>query len=211
MTDQEEEKQKPEEPAETGSGESAEKAEPKEKPAEKPAIKKEEPPSRPAPPENPVAAVLQTRFEARVTLSYGIRDLEVRVTPENLIEVCDFLKNNPSYPHKFLRNLTAVDWPKEDHIEVIYHIAPFPDMATVCVKCRVPRAGAELESVTTIWPSANWLEREVFDLFGVHFKNHPDLRRIMLPPEWEGHPLRKDYEHKEPDLPCLKRNSTPTN
>jgi NADH-quinone oxidoreductase subunit C len=170
--------------------------------APKPAAPKPPAPPRPAPKKNPAEDELRAKFGDKVELKYGIFDLEVHLTPRDLIDVCEFLKNRQGGGYVFLRNMTAVDWKDAGAVELIYHACEFPDTAaTICIKCRVARDAAIAPSVTGIWPAAEWLEREVFDLFGVEFNGHPDLRRIMLPPEWEGHPLRKDYVHKEPALP----------
>ncbi len=93
-----------------------------------------------------------------------------------------------------MSTLTGVDWyPAEPRFEVVYHLHSLERNERLRVKCRLPGGDAEIDSVTEVWRGANWFERETFDLFGVRFRNHPDLRRIMLPDDWEGHPLRKDY------------------
>jgi NADH-quinone oxidoreductase subunit C len=90
--------------------------------------------------------------------------------------------------------LTAVEWhPAEPRFEVVYHLHSVENNERLRLKCRLAGNAAEIDSVTSVWRSANWHEREVFDLFGIVFRGHPDLRRIMLPEDWEGHPLRKDY------------------
>jgi NADH-quinone oxidoreductase subunit C len=96
--------------------------------------------------------------------------------------------------YNFLADVTCVDWyPNEPRFEVTYHILshPFKERLRLCVL--VDSLEPEIDSITPVWPSANFYEREVFDLFGVRFGGHPNLRRIMMPDEWEGHPLRKDY------------------
>ena len=90
--------------------------------------------------------------------------------------------------------MTAVDrYPAEPRFEVVYHLHSVEHNRRVRLKCRVSGTGPVIDSVTSVWRSANWYEREVFDLFGIQFRNHPNLKRIMLPDDWEGHPLRKDY------------------
>jgi NADH-quinone oxidoreductase subunit C len=84
-------------------------------------------------------------------------------------------------------------YPAEPRFEVVYHLHSIEQNDRLRLKCRVPGTDPVIESVTSVWRSANWYEREVFDLFGIQFLNHPDLRRIMMPEDWEGHPLRKDY------------------
>ena len=101
-----------------------------------------------------------------------------------------------------LSTVTAVDrYPAEPRFEVVYHLHSIERNERVRLKCRLEGDDPEIESVTSVWRSANWYEREVFDLFGIRFRNHPDLRRIMMPDDWEGHPLRKDYpDHGDKDL-----------
>jgi NADH-quinone oxidoreductase subunit C len=93
-----------------------------------------------------------------------------------------------------LSSVTAVDrYPSEPRFEVVYHLHSIEHNERLRLKCRIPGENPEIASVTSVWRSADWYEREVFDLFGIRFAGHPDLRRIMLPEDWEGHPLRKDY------------------
>ena len=93
-----------------------------------------------------------------------------------------------------LSTITAVDWhPAEPRFEVVYHLHSIQSNARVRLKCRVNGQAPEIDSVTGVWRAANWYEREVFDMFGIRFRNHPNLIRILMPVDWEGHPLRKDY------------------
>jgi len=102
------------------------------------------------------------------------------------------LKHHRGY--LFLSDVTAVDrYPSEPRFEVVYHLLCHDRKDRLRLKCRLPGDAPELDSVTGVWRAANWYEREVFDLFGVRFSGHPDLRRILMPEDWEGHPLRKDY------------------
>ena len=93
----------------------------------------------------------------------------------------------------FLQNLTAVDWIKDERIELVYHLWSYGRHLERVVKIDLPRAQPEVASVADVWRAAEWYEREQFDLFGVVFSGHPDLRRILLPDDWPGHPMRKDY------------------
>jgi NADH-quinone oxidoreductase subunit C len=119
-------------------------------------------------------------------------EVTLEIAPARINSVCGYLK----YDQKFARlsSVTAVDrYPAEPRFEVVYHLQSIERNLRVRLKCRLPGGDPAIESVTSVWRAANWYEREVFDLFGIRFTGHPDLRRIMLPDDWEGHPLRKDY------------------
>ena len=119
-------------------------------------------------------------------------ELTLIVPPEHIIAVCQILKSKQEYVR--LSTVTGVDWyPAEPRFEVVYHLHSLSRNVRLRVKCKLPSANPEIDSVTGVWRSANWYERETFDLFGVRFRNHPDLTRIMMPNDWDGYPLRKDY------------------
>ncbi|MDA8064333.1 MAG: NADH-quinone oxidoreductase subunit C [Thermaerobacter sp.] len=108
-----------------------------------------------------------------------------------LLEACRHLK---AAGMNFLADLTAVDYPERTpRFEVVYHLLAIPQGWRLRLKVPVEEASAEVDSVATVWKAAPWAEREVFDLFGIRFAGHPDLKRILLPDEWEDHPLRKDF------------------
>ena len=116
------------------------------------------------------------------------------VKRERIVEICRFLKTEPGLEMDFLEDLTAVDWPKKNVIEVVYHLLSYRHRHALVLKVEADRAAPSVPTVECVWKTANWFEREVYDLFGVDFPGHPDLRRIMLPDDWIGHPLRKDYQ-----------------
>jgi len=119
-------------------------------------------------------------------------EVTLTIASERIQETCRFLKGDCGFLR--LSSVTAVDWyPAEPRFEVIYHLHAIESGERLRLKCKLPGEAAELDTITTVWRSANWYEREVFDLFGVRFRGHPDLQRIMMPVDWEGHPLRKDY------------------
>ena len=119
-------------------------------------------------------------------------ELTLEVRPSKIASVCGFLKYDQSFVR--LSSVTAVDrYPDEPRFEVVYHLHSLERKERVRLKCRLGGQNPEIHSVTSVWRGANWYEREVFDLFGITFLQHPDLRRIMMPDDWVGHPLRKDY------------------
>ena len=109
-----------------------------------------------------------------------------------IVGLCQYLRHEEKFNR--LSAVTAVDWyPAEPRFEVVYQLHSIELNQRVRVKCRLPGANPEIDSVTGVWRAANWFEREVFDMFGITFRNHPNLTRILMPVDWEGYPLRKDY------------------
>ncbi len=128
--------------------------------------------------------------EARIFRS----ELTVYIRSESLIRICEFLRDAPGLTFKFLADVTAVDlYPGEPRFEVVYHLLSLDNVKRLRLKVRLPGENPRVASAVPVWPAANAFEREVFDLFGIVFEGHPFLERILLPEEWEGHPLRKDY------------------
>jgi NADH-quinone oxidoreductase subunit C len=118
----------------------------------------------------------------------------VHVGPDDLVAVVRALRDTSGLAFTFLADLTAVDWwPREPRFEVVYHLASFDPPARLRLKVRVPGSAPRVPTLKTLWLSADWLEREVWDLFGIEFDGHGDLRRLLMPDDWDGHPLRKDY------------------
>lgn len=136
----------------------------------------------------------------------------IEVAPEGLVAVCRYLKETPDLKFDMLNCITVVDWCEPDakkaakvswqpHLELVYHLSSISRKHTLVLKVNLPRWKNDVEgevpevpSVARVWRTADWHEREVFDLSGVWFTGHPDLRRILCPEDWVGHPLRKDYE-----------------
>lgn len=118
-------------------------------------------------------------------------ELTITVARENIIAACKAVQQAG---YNFLEDVTAVDWyPSEPRFQITYHILSHSLKARVRLVVRLNESDAVIDSIVGVWPSANFYEREVFDLFGVRFSGHPNLRRIMMPEDWQGHPLRKDY------------------
>lgn len=124
----------------------------------------------------------------------GTKDPYCRVKPERLLEVVTALRDDPALRFDFLQCLTAVDWPKQGKLEVVYHFYSYSHHHAFVIKVDLPRDQPLVPSLAHLYRTAEWHEREQFDLLGVGFSGHPDLRRIMLPDDWIGHPLRKDYK-----------------
>ncbi len=147
---------------------------------------------------------VQDKFPQAVVETVEYRGEQTLVLkPEHLLAVCMFLRDSLQY--SLLETVTAVDWPaRVPRFDVVYHLLSIPNQCFVRLKIRVGALGEEhpeVPSVTAIWPGANWYEREVYDLFGLSFLGHPDLRRIMMPSNWTTYPLRKDYPLTGIDLP----------
>jgi NADH-quinone oxidoreductase subunit C len=164
--------------------------------APKPPVKKKEEGPKPTDAsDNKLVKTLKAKFNGTVLeATEFIGQVSIRIGPARIVEVCDFLKSDSETRFNYLSDLTCVHFPmrQEAPLEVVYNLYSISRNERVRLKVSITEA-AGIESVTSVWPSANWMEREVYDLFGVKFKNHPDMRRILLPPDWEGHPLRKDY------------------
>lgn len=115
-----------------------------------------------------------------------------------LLDICRVLRDEAPFHLDYCSFVSAVDWPADGVVEVVYHLFSMTARHELLLEVRVPRDALRLSSVSGIWSGANWHEREAFDLFGIVFEGHPDLRRIMMTEDWSGHPLRKDYVFEEP-------------
>ena len=163
--------------------------------APKPPVKKKEEGPKPTDAaEHALVKKLKSKFgDAIGEATEFIGQLSVTVDGQRIVEICDFLNSDAAETRfNYLSDLTCVHYPdrRTEPFEIVYNLFSIEENERVRLKVRTKDS---VDSVTGVWPAANWLEREVFDLFGVRFNNHPDLRRLLLPPDWEGHPLRKDY------------------
>ena len=138
----------------------------------------------------PASILDVTEFRGEVT---------VTVAKNDIIAILSFLKKSLQYDQ--LTDVTAVDYlgKKEERYMMVYQLLSIPNKDRLRIKTPVSEADGRIETATQVWETANWLEREVFDLFGIVFENHPNLIRILMTPDWEGHPLRKDYPLQGPD------------
>jgi NADH-quinone oxidoreductase subunit C len=137
------------------------------------------------------------RFGNVVELVDAVDPYSVVLDPARFLDVMHFLKEDPELRFDFLRSITAVDWPADGIVESVYHLYSYETGLAHVVKLRCDRKTPEAPSVVPLWPVANWFEREAYDLNGVIYLGHPDLRRLMLPDDWVGHPLQKDYAESE--------------
>jgi NADH-quinone oxidoreductase subunit C len=163
--------------------------------APKPPVKKKEEGPKPVDASgHPLAKRLSAKFDGAVLEAIEfIGQLSIIVEPSRIVEICEAMKTDETTPFNYLSDITCVHFPDntEAPFEIVYNLFSISENERVRLKLTTT-AERGVESVTGVWPAANWMEREVFDLFGIVFHNHPDLRRLLLPPDWEGYPLRKD-------------------
>lgn len=141
-----------------------------------------------------LSRILGWNATAVESAKFDREELSINIERSFIREICALLRDEAECPFNFLADVTCVDWyPSEPRFEVIYHLLSIPNKERVRLKVRLDGSSPVIESVTSVWPAANFFEREVFDLFGIRFTGHPYLRRIQMPEDWEGYPLRKDY------------------
>ena len=139
----------------------------------------------------PENAAVKALADLATHAKFDRNELTVTVAKENIIAACEAVK---AAGYNFFEDVTAVDWyPQEPRFHLSYHIVSHTMKQRVRLAVRLDSSDLAIDSITPVWPSANFYEREVFDLFGIHFGGHPRLTRIMMPEDWQGHPLRKDY------------------
>ena len=146
-----------------------------------------------------VSALLAADLGARLPgaapeLLHSRGECLLRVEPARLVDLARFLKEEPAWQFAYLANLSPVDWlGRVPRFEAVYHLRSLVFNYRLGLKVDVPDDTLSLPTLTGVWRAADWLEREAYDLFGIRFAGHPDLRRIMMPDDWEGHPYRRDY------------------
>lgn len=150
---------------------------------------------------------LKQKFQAKIKeISVQFGDEIVLIERDSLLDIVSFLKDRP-YSYSMLLDLTCVDYKgQEPRFEMVYHLYSIPNKQRLRIKVRLSEKDLWINSLTSLWKNANWLEREVYDMFGVSFKGHPDLRRIFMYEGFEGHPLRKDFplRKRQPRIPLRK-------
>jgi NADH-quinone oxidoreductase subunit C len=169
-----------------------------------PAGPKEGPP-KPVPLDNELVQRLKARFgDAIREATLDRKQAIVLVAAAQLRDISRYCRDEEKF--NMLTDLTAVDWPKrERRFDIILNLYSFPKNERLRLKAHAAE-NEPVPSVVEIWPVANWLERECYDMFGIVFEGHPDLKRILLPDEWEGHPLRKDYDILRQDTAWVREN-----
>lgn len=151
-------------------------------------------------PIDPVEAVKAQYPEAVLSTKEFRGETTIVLNPEYLVPVCNYLRGTPGLIFNFLSDVSAVDYhpdpatdERPERFGVSYHIYSMLYNRRLRVKVYLPEEEPAVRTVTTVWPAANWLEREIADMMGVHFEGHPDLRRLLMPDDWDGHPHRRDY------------------
>ncbi|HMK60332.1 MAG TPA: NADH-quinone oxidoreductase subunit C [Dissulfurispiraceae bacterium] len=146
-----------------------------------------------------ISELLKSKFQSAIlaTVEFG-GQVSVTINKAKLLDIMKFLKNSPELNFDYLVDLCGVDYlgRKNDRFEVVYNLRSMNHNHFIRVKAVVPENDSTISSVVDIWAGANWHERECFDMFGISFMGHPDLRRVLMPEDWEGYPLRKDYPLK---------------
>lgn len=150
---------------------------------------------------------LVSKFPSEIVSTHDLHgDDTAIVKSEKLVEIMTFLRDDPSCSFEMLTDLTGVDLlgHQEPRFEVVYHLYSLTKNHRLRIKVQAGEEDPSVPSILSIWKAANWMEREAWDLYGINFVGHPDLRRILLYPEFEGHPLRKDYdrEARQPLIPA---------
>ena len=131
-------------------------------------------------------------FEFALTESKG--ELTISFNKKDIVKVCHLLKNDPELSFNLCEDITAIDWARRtDRYTVVYHIFSLNNKFRLRLKCDVDEIDCSINSVSSVWKTADWEERETYDMYGIHFNNHPDLRRMYMPEDFEYFPLRKDF------------------
>jgi NADH-quinone oxidoreductase subunit C len=151
--------------------------------------------------ENLTTQKVQEKFpEAIINIDEFRGDFSIVIKKEYLIPICEFLKADTELDYNFLTDVAAVDFlERNPRFEVVYHLFSLKYYHRIRLKVQV-NENEDVPSLTFLWDTANWMEREIYDMFGIKFSNHPDLRRILMPEEYEGHPLRKDFPFTKEEI-----------
>ena len=149
---------------------------------------------------------MKEKFATQFVKSYSfLGQNQIEVKKALIAEIMMFMRDNSIVPFDYLVDETAVHWPKDEEFEIVYILYSFAKNEHVRVKTRM-KEWETIESVASVWTTADWLEREVYDMFGVRYANHPNLKRILLPEDWVGFPLRKDYNIRLQDVEWVRKH-----
>jgi NADH-quinone oxidoreductase subunit C len=141
-----------------------------------------------------VARLLAWNPSSVTGVKFEREEMTIYIDRSSIREACGLLRDDAECAFNFLSDVTCVDWfPAEPRFEVVYHLLSISKKERVRLKVKLESSSPVVDSVMPVWPGANYFEREVFDLFGIRFSGHPYLRRLLMPEDWEGHPMRKDY------------------
>ena len=142
-----------------------------------------------------IVSKLKENFsESFISSNEYMGDFSVYVDKKDIVKICSYLKEDKEFEFQLCEDVTAIDWAKrKNRFTVVYHIFSFKHNFRLRIKTDVDESDCSIDTVSSIWKTANWEEREVYDMFGITFNNHPDLRRMYMPEEFEHHPLRKDF------------------
>jgi NADH-quinone oxidoreductase subunit C len=206
----EKENQQPEKPAETpAEPKAAVPKPPPPPPAAKPAAPAAPPKPKgpvPEPWTSPLVDAIKEKFGDQFVKAFSfIGQNQIEVKKDRIVEIATFLRDNTIMPFNYLADETAVHWPKTEEFEVVYIMYSFDKNEYLRVKTRIKEFDP-IDSVASVWTTADWLEREVYDMFGVRYQNHPNLKRILLPEDWVGFPLRKDYNIRLQDVEWVRKH-----
>jgi NADH-quinone oxidoreductase subunit C len=160
----------------------------------------------PEPWSHPIVDAIKEKFGNQFVKAYSfIGQNNIEVKKALIAEIMMFMRDNAILPCNYLADETAVHWPKDEEFELVYILYSFEKNEYVKVKTRL-KEWETIESVASVWTTADWLEREVYDMFGVRYANHPNLKRILLPEDWVGFPLRKDYNIRLQDVEWVRKH-----
>src|SRR5438876_6986935 len=169
------------------------------------------PPPKPKGPQqepwsSPLVDALKEKFGGEFIKSYSfLTQNQIEVKKDRIGEIMMFLRDNTISPFNYLVDETAVHWPKTEEFEIVYILYSFEKNEYLRIKSRI-KEYEPIDSVVSVWTTANWLEREVYDMFGVRYQKHPNLKRILLPEDWVGFPLRKDYNFRLQDVEWVRKH-----
>ena len=160
----------------------------------------------PEPWSHPIVDALKEKFGAEIVQAYSfLGQNQIEVKKARIADIMTFMRDNSILPCEYLVDETAVHWPKTEEFEIVYILYSFKMNAHVRMKARL-KEWEPIESVAGVWTTADWLEREVYDMFGVRYAGHPNLTRILLPEDWVGFPLRKDYDIHLQDVEWVRKH-----